>query len=970
MSNATDTEKLDTCGCCEADLVDPSVENPPGQPALDYRIGTHSTFLRRMIARLPKQTLPDGENAGRRPLTDLTTRIGNDPAIALLEAWAVVGEVLTFYQERIANEGYLRTATERRSILELARAIGYELSPGVAAETYLAFSMDDAESSPDETTISAGTQVQSIPAEEGELPQTFETAEDFDAKVWWNKLRPQLTKPQTITLNAQKIYLKGTNLNLAPGDRMLFVQKNSAGNVSEVRRKLVRTEETDTDHDHTLVAFESEIGAGIASSKSFAKKARESVKASPAEFQIKQHSTSSISPGFSAVFNATNLDNLFGANLTESQFQVVLNMSGWEVKDVLNYAGGKVVQAGTGEIQIFVLRESAGIFGHNAPHFKTLSKEARNAFHNWDDPYWEIWKDSVKGSTPSMTFKNPEGFDARIVAEKSRYVASTTVSHYQDADLYLERPISGIIKDSWIVLERPGDYRVYRVINASEASLAGFGISAKVTGLELADTKGNSLGDNTTDKDPGFKVRKTTVYVKSEELELASLVVTDDLQAGDTELTLDGLILRLQEDQPVALTGEQADAEGVERSEIKVLDTITHSGGYTTLKFSEGLKYSYKRDTVTINANVVPATHGETVSGEALGSGDGSRTNQSFKLKKPPLTYVSAATASGTESTLCLRVNGVEWQEVSSLYGLDGNSKTYIARINNDGETIVTFGDGKSGARPPTGQENVVATYRSGIGSDGEVAAGSLTLMKTRPFGVSSVINPTDASGADDPESLDNARDNAPLTALTLDRIVSLQDFEDFARAFAGIGKARAVGLWNGETELVHITVADADGDEVASISDLYKNLRDAINGARDPLRSVEIGSFQPRYFDVDAKVLIDPAYEWKDVKSEIESALVDGFSFKERDFGQPVTSAEVVGIIHNIKGVVAVDLEKLYVVGETDRPAGSLLASVLPARTAHPNPKRTFANPQKYLPAELLLINESGITLTEMAFS
>ena len=45
-------------------------------------------------------------------------------------------DVLTFYQERIANEGYLRTATERRSMLELARAIGYELSPGVAASTY------------------------------------------------------------------------------------------------------------------------------------------------------------------------------------------------------------------------------------------------------------------------------------------------------------------------------------------------------------------------------------------------------------------------------------------------------------------------------------------------------------------------------------------------------------------------------------------------------------------------------------------------------------------------------------------------------------------------------------------------------------------------------------------------------------------------------------------------------------------
>jgi predicted phage baseplate assembly protein len=451
---------------------------------------------------------------------------------------------------------------------------------------------------------------------------------------------------------------------------------------------------------------------------------------------------------------------------------------------------------------------------------------------------------------------------------------------------------------------------------------------------------------------------------------MAFLPVTDDLQAGDTELTLDGLVLGLQEDQPVALTGEQADAEGVERSEIKVLDEITHSGRYTTLKFSEGLKYSYKRDMVTINANVVRATHGETVSDEALGSGDGSRINQGFKLKKPPLTYVSGATASGTESTLCLWVNGVEWQEVSSLYGLDGHALNYIVRINDDGDAIVVFGDGKNGARLPTGQENVVATYRSGIGSDGEVAADSLTLMKTRPFGVSGVTNPRAASGADDPESVDNARDNAPLTVLTLDRIVSLQDFEDFARAFAGIGKAQAVSMWNGETELVHITVADADGNEVGSTSDLYKNLQDAINGARYPLRSVEIGNFQPRYFDVNAKVLIDPAYEWEDMKSEIESALVDRFSFKGRAFGQPVTAAEVVNIIHDIEGIVAVDLEKLYVVDENGEPLGALMSSLLPARAARPNPKRAGANPQKFLPAELLLINESGITLTEMPSS
>jgi hypothetical protein len=88
-----------------------------------------------MANHVGRYTLPDGDNAGDRPLTDLATRALDDPSMAILDAAAVVADVLTFYQERIANEGFLRTATERRSVLEMARAIGYELNPGVAATT-------------------------------------------------------------------------------------------------------------------------------------------------------------------------------------------------------------------------------------------------------------------------------------------------------------------------------------------------------------------------------------------------------------------------------------------------------------------------------------------------------------------------------------------------------------------------------------------------------------------------------------------------------------------------------------------------------------------------------------------------------------------------------------------------------------------------------------------------------------------
>src|SRR5262249_38970883 len=129
MSNGE--QQLNECGCCEGvkALTPASIENLPGLSALVYRVGTYGSFKTTMQASL----------SGQATLRQLTTRDDDDPAIATLDGWATVLDVLSFYQERIVNEGYLRTAAERRSILEMARSIGYELRPGVAAGTFLAF---------------------------------------------------------------------------------------------------------------------------------------------------------------------------------------------------------------------------------------------------------------------------------------------------------------------------------------------------------------------------------------------------------------------------------------------------------------------------------------------------------------------------------------------------------------------------------------------------------------------------------------------------------------------------------------------------------------------------------------------------------------------------------------------------------------------------------------------------------------
>ena len=116
------------CGCCEGtEVATPAtIFNRPGLGSLAWRVGTHASFLESMKARLGSTVLDDGQ----RPLDALTTRDGSDFSLALLDGWATVADLLSFYQERIANEGYLRTATERRSVLEMARLVGYALRRG------------------------------------------------------------------------------------------------------------------------------------------------------------------------------------------------------------------------------------------------------------------------------------------------------------------------------------------------------------------------------------------------------------------------------------------------------------------------------------------------------------------------------------------------------------------------------------------------------------------------------------------------------------------------------------------------------------------------------------------------------------------------------------------------------------------------------------------------------------------------
>ena len=444
-------------------------------------------------------------------------------------------------------------------------------------------------------------------------------------------------------------------------------------------------------------------------------------------------------------------------------------------------------------------------------------------------------------------------------------------------------------------------------------------------------------------------------FMQSEQLPLAEFPIVDLLTpesvSGDG-ITLDGAFLGLKIGQRVILTGERDDLKGVIGSETLTLKTVILEAGFTVITFDQRLAYSYVRKTVIINANVALATHGETVQ-ETLGGGDAAQAFQRFTLRQPPLTYVSSSDPSGALTTLEVRVNDILWHEVPDFFGHEPEERIYVTRLDDEGKTTVIFGDGETGARLPTGQENVKAKYRKGIGLAGLVKPDQLTQLLTRPLGVKDVTNPTAPDGAAGAEKLDEARRNAPLTVLTLGRTVSLRDYEDFARAFSGIEKALATWTWFGEKRGVYVTVAGSQGAEVKDDSQLHVHLVSAMQAAGDPQVHVEVKSYQPRVFRLAAAVKIDPDFLPEKVLADVDRKLRDTFSFAARAFGQPVHLSEVIGAMQSVRGTLAVNVTELHRSDESVDLRDHIAA-------AAPRP----GDDDEVLPAELLTLDPRPLAL------
>ena len=1033
------------CGCCTTpDAAIPGlVENRPGLSAVVHRIGTFATFRKAILDEL----------SGTPELAGLTARISDDYTIGAIELWAAVADVLTFYQERIANEAYLGTATLRDSLLRLVRLIDYQLATGAAATANLAFTLEATATA----VIPAATRVQSVPGE-GETAQKFETLAPVLAKGVLNRLRilpPPAGAQPTGGGSAGGIVAPDAGAlavvsALAPGDRVMFYAP-AATEVLTVGSVAPRD-------DVLALAWKAPISSGAFVT------AFDASQAGCRAYKLGRafHCFGFDAPPSFVVPELIPPPNPLPNPAPPDQYRLVLASTLYGPADDGTpagslsldgrYAGLKagavilaVARTGTATVAIpftvTAIREAAvsrkavtpsnfavgmvsgtvtqlDVTSLTAKTLTDLGTDVRNiAIHELlGDPlrFWPYafapiiappevfvparrtgWSTVEVGATIEKGVVKPgvpldiadlntgravllgdgggapasatigaaaiAGRDLRISATNGDTATIQTLRLGPDQMLPLGLLASAVLPAS-VVFPAAARRELSVVIGAltaktvvlSAAMTGSVSIANVATGLQTA-IRAAAPGAATFALASVFAVDNALLVVPGVPGDRiafgpstadAATVALLGLGAASVRF-LDGIMsapvtpilgtniagkvrvaVALDVPKDIAVTfapaataaalatamqtklGVRARAAGGDRILLFAPVAKLEPRGFLRIRLDGAAPFALDAATSVLLGNIAPASHGESVRAEILGDGDASQPFQRFALKKKPVTYVPAAVPGGVASSLTVQVNGVAWRQAPTLYGQKPSAQVYVTRIADDGTLTAQFGDGNSGARLPSGRQNVVATYRQGIGVAGRVGANKLTTLLDRPTGVKAVTNPIAADGGADPQTLAGARSAAPGTVRTFGRAVSLRDFEDGALLAGEAAKVGANWVWTGESRAIHLTVAGQGGATFSS--DGLKKIAAALDSERDTNHKLLVANYLPVAVLVGATIAVDDRYVAADVLTAARSALLGLLSFENRRFAGPVYLSDVFAVLQGIDGVTAVDVDTL----------------------------------------------------------
>jgi len=304
------------------------------------------------------------------------------------------------------------------------------------------------------------------------------------------------------------------------------------------------------------------------------------------------------------------------------------------------------------------------------------------------------------------------------------------------------------------------------------------------------------------------------------------------------------------------------------------------------------------------------ALHGESTT-DTPTSSDGS-AGQTLELEGSPL----AINPDGTSSLEIWVTEGGPaelWTEVTKFHESEPTDKVYRVEIDEDDIVTVIFGDGVTGKKPASGIDNIQPIYRVGGGTDGnQVGIGKLTRLVGSYSFIDSVTNPAVPSGGRPKETIEEARINAPLSLVALNRAVRHGDYKALALEVSGVSKAKAykdpyvgfkervvisaggsnpvpTGTWNSRTGVGTGLIGS-----VGAYLDARKTVPCIIE--IDPVCVVEIS--------MNIRVNLFPNIRQEIAQRYIEDALSTTLDVDAQDMGEQIPLSLISKVIEDLQGV------------------------------------------------------------------
>lgn len=203
----------------------------------------------------------------------------------------------------------------------------------------------------------------------------------------------------------------------------------------------------------------------------------------------------------------------------------------------------------------------------------------------------------------------------------------------------------------------------------------------------------------------------------------------------------------------------------------------------THVAFAPPLRRRYDLARTVLLGNVVPVSHGRTVTRTVVGPGP-------WRVDGEPLAWLpDAAAPDGRRPAVALSVGGVPWDLSGEVADADGAAPVYSVDVQPDGRTLVRPGDGVAGAAVPPGVEARLTT-RVGTGAAGNREAETVDQVVAPVPVVVGTRNVFALSGGADAEDPADARRRATAGVQTLDRAVTASDIEALLESHGLVARA------------------------------------------------------------------------------------------------------------------------------------------------------------------------------------